>query len=41
MKRVLTALVLIPVVLALVFLGPKVQWLFSLGVAVVAMLASW
>jgi len=41
MKRVLTALVLIPLVLAMVFLGPKAQWLFSLGVAVVAMLASW
>jgi len=41
MKRVLTALVLIPLVLAMVFLGPRAQWLFSLGVAVVAMLASW
>jgi len=41
MKRALTALVLIPVVLVLVFLGPKWQWLFSLAVAVVAMLAGW
>ena len=41
MKRVLTALVLIPVVLALVFLGPRWQWLFSLSVAVVAALAGW
>jgi phosphatidate cytidylyltransferase len=41
MKRVLTAVVLIPCVLALVFLGPKWQWLFMLAVAVVAMLAAW
>lgn len=41
MKRVLTALVLIPVVLVLVFLGPRWQWLFSLAVAVVAALAGW
>jgi phosphatidate cytidylyltransferase len=39
MKRVLTALVLIPVVLALVFLGPK--WLITLAVAAVAMMAGW
>ena len=39
MKRILTALVLIPLVLALVFLGPK--WLFTLVTAVVAMLAAW
>jgi len=39
MKRVLTALVLIPVVLALVFLASK--WLFAMGVALVAVLASW
>lgn len=39
MKRILTAIVLIPVVLGLVFLAPK--WLFALCVAVVAMLASW
>ncbi len=36
MKRVLTALVLIPIVLVLVFLGPKQHWLFSLAVAGVA-----
>jgi phosphatidate cytidylyltransferase len=39
MKRVLTALVLAPLVLALVFLGPK--WLVTLAVAGVAMLAAW
>lgn len=39
MKRVLTALILAPVVLALVFLGPK--WLIALAVAVVAVLAGW
>jgi phosphatidate cytidylyltransferase len=39
MKRVLTALVLAPLVLALVFLGPK--WLITLVVAGVAMLAAW
>jgi len=39
MKRVLTAAVLIPVVLVLVFLGPKWQWLFTLAAAVVSMLA--
>ena len=41
MKRVLTALVLIPVVLILVFLGPRWQWLFTLAVAAVAALAAW
>jgi len=41
MKRVLTALVLIPLVLVLVFLGPQWQWLFSLTVAGVAALAGW
>jgi phosphatidate cytidylyltransferase len=41
MKRVLTALVLIPLVLVLVFLGPRWQWLFTLFVAVVAALAGW
>jgi phosphatidate cytidylyltransferase len=41
MKRVLTALVLIPIVLFLVFLGPKWHWLFTLGVAGVAALAGW
>jgi len=39
MKRVLTALVLIPVVLVLVFLAPR--WLFTLAVAGVAILAAW
>ena len=41
MKRVLTALVLIPLVLLLVFLGPRWQWLFTAATAAVAMLASW
>ena len=41
MKRVLTAVVLIPVVLFLVFLGPRWQWLFTLAVAAVAGLAGW
>jgi len=41
MKRILTALVLIPIVLVLVFLGPKWQWIFSLFVAGVAVLAGW
>jgi len=41
MKRVLTASVLIPVVLVLVFLGPRWQWLFSLAVAGIAVLAGW
>jgi phosphatidate cytidylyltransferase len=39
MKRVLTALILAPLVLALVFVGPK--WLVTLFVAAVAMLAAW
>ncbi len=41
MKRIITALVLIPIVLVLVFLGPRWQWLFSLAVAAVAALAGW
>jgi phosphatidate cytidylyltransferase len=41
MKRVLTAAILIPVVLVLVFLGPKWQWLFTLAVAGVGVLAGW
>lgn len=39
MKRVLTAVVLIPIVLVLVFLAPR--WLFTLAVAAVAALAAW
>jgi phosphatidate cytidylyltransferase len=39
MKRILTALVLAPLVLALVFLGPK--WLLTVVAAGVAMLAAW
>ncbi|MGA2167119.1 MAG: phosphatidate cytidylyltransferase [Terracidiphilus sp.] len=39
MKRILTALVLIPLVLVLVFLGPK--WLITLVTAGVAVLAAW
>jgi phosphatidate cytidylyltransferase len=41
MKRIVTALILIPVVLFLVFLGPRWQWLFTLAVAAVAALAAW
>lgn len=41
MKRVLTAAVLIPVVLVLLFLSPRWQWMFSLAVAVVSVLAGW
>ena len=41
MKRVLTAVVLIPLVLYLVFLGPRWQWLFTLVTALVAALAGW
>jgi len=41
MKRILTAAVLIPIVLVLVFLGPKQHWLFSAAVAAVATLAGW
>jgi phosphatidate cytidylyltransferase len=39
MKRILTALVLIPLVLALVFLGP--DWLVTISVCAVALLAAW
>ncbi len=39
MKRIVTALILIPFVLLLVFLGPG--WLFTLAVAAVAALAAW
>jgi phosphatidate cytidylyltransferase len=41
MKRILTAAVLIPIVLVLVFLGPRQHWLFSTAVAGVAALAGW
>jgi phosphatidate cytidylyltransferase len=41
MKRVLTAIVLIPLVLVLVFLGPRWQWIFALAVAAVAALSGW
>ena len=41
MKRILTAAVLIPVVLILVFLGPKWHWVFTLAVTAVAALAGW
>ena len=41
MKRVLTALILIPIALVLVFLGPRWQWLFTLAVAAVAAMAAW
>jgi phosphatidate cytidylyltransferase len=39
MKRFITALILIPLVLLLIFLGPR--WLLSLCVATVAALAAW
>ncbi|MGB0063763.1 MAG: phosphatidate cytidylyltransferase [Terracidiphilus sp.] len=41
MKRILTALILIPLVLVLVFLPAQWQWLFSLAVAAAAALAGW
>jgi phosphatidate cytidylyltransferase len=41
MKRVLTALILIPFVLALVFIGPRWHWVFMLATAGVASLAAW
>ncbi len=41
MKRVLTALILIPLVLALVFMGPRWHWLFMLATACVAAMAAW
>jgi phosphatidate cytidylyltransferase len=41
MKRVVTALILIPVVLTLVFLPASWHWLFVLAVAAVATLAAW
>jgi phosphatidate cytidylyltransferase len=39
MKRFLTALILIPLVLLLIFLGPR--WLVALAVAAVAAMAAW
>jgi len=39
MKRILTAVVLIPLVLVLVFLGPK--WMITLAVAAIAAMAAW
>jgi phosphatidate cytidylyltransferase len=41
MKRIVTALILIPLVLVLVFLGPRWPWLFMLAVAAVGQLATW
>jgi phosphatidate cytidylyltransferase len=41
MKRVFTALILIPAVLFLVFLSPRWQWLFTGVTAVIAALAAW
>src|ERR1035441_3538948 len=41
MKRILTAVVLIPLVLILVFLGPRWQGVFTLATAAVAALAAW
>jgi len=41
MKRVITALILVPLVLVLVFLPAQWQWLFSLTVAGTAALAGW
>ena len=41
MKRIVTAAVLIPVVLFMVFLGPKWHWVFALAVTGVAALAAW
>jgi len=41
MKRILTAAILIPLVLVLVFLGPRWQWLFTLALATVSMMAGW
>ncbi len=41
MKRILTAAILIPCALFLVFLGPRWQWLFVLAAAAIAVLAGW
>lgn len=41
MKRVLTAVILVPVVLVLVFLPSHLQWLFTAATALLAALAAW
>ena len=41
MKRILTALILIPIVLVIVFLPPRWDGVFTLATAGVAMLAAW
>ena len=41
MKRILTAAILIPIVLLLVFLGPRWHLLFTIAVTSVAALAAW
>ena len=41
MKRILTAAILIPIVLLLVFLGPRWHLLFTIAVTAVAALAAW
>ena len=41
MKRILTAGILIPLVLVLIFLGPRWQWLFTIALTTVSMLAGW
>lgn len=41
MKRALTAVVLIPLVVVINFLGPRWQWLFIAVTALVAALAAW
>jgi phosphatidate cytidylyltransferase len=41
MKRIITAAILIPIVLCLVFLGPKWHWVFTLAVTAIAALAGW
>ncbi len=41
MKRVITAVVLIPAVLVLVFLPPHLQWIFVAATALVAAAAGW
>jgi len=41
MKRILTAFILIPLTLLVVFLWPQTPWLFTLAVAFVAALSAW